>query len=89
MAALPFSTTCSHSNSPLHHNSRSSFIGFSQRNNLWQLLVITKSISRRAIRKLSVKNVASDEKQELKDPLTKRGCLLACMFDYFITLFLQ
>ncbi|ESW30618.1 hypothetical protein PHAVU_002G168400 [Phaseolus vulgaris] len=72
MAALPFSTTCSHSNSPLHHNSRSSFIGFSQRNNLWQLLVITKSISRRAIRKLSVKNVASDEKQELKDPLTKR-----------------
>ncbi|XP_047159153.1 alpha-1,4 glucan phosphorylase L-2 isozyme, chloroplastic/amyloplastic-like [Vigna umbellata] len=72
MAALPFSTTCRHSSSPLHHNSKSSFIGFSQRNNIWQLFVITKSISRKSIRKLSVKNVASDEKQELKDPLAKR-----------------
>ncbi|WVZ22742.1 hypothetical protein V8G54_001286 [Vigna mungo] len=72
MAALPFSMTCRHSSSPLHHNSKSSFIGFSQRNNIWQLLVITKSISRKSIRKLSVKNVASDEKQELKDPLAKR-----------------
>ncbi|RDX58040.1 Alpha-1,4 glucan phosphorylase L-2 isozyme, chloroplastic/amyloplastic, partial [Mucuna pruriens] len=73
MAALPFSTTSRPSNSPLHHNSKSSFTGFCQRNNIWQLFVITKSNSRRAIRKLCVKNVASDKKQELKDPLTEQG----------------
>nr|KYP76424.1 hypothetical protein KK1_020666 [Cajanus cajan] len=71
MAALPFSTPCRHSNSPLHHNSKSSFTGFSQRHNIWQLFAIKKSNSRRAIRKLYVKNVASDKKRELKDPPTE------------------
>ncbi|KAL2344617.1 hypothetical protein Fmac_005902 [Flemingia macrophylla] len=71
MAALPFSTTCRHSNSPLHHNSKSSFVGSGQRNNIWQLFVIKKSNSRRAIKKLHVKNVASDKKRELKDPHTE------------------
>ncbi|XP_061368026.1 alpha-1,4 glucan phosphorylase L-2 isozyme, chloroplastic/amyloplastic-like isoform X2 [Gastrolobium bilobum] len=74
MAALPFSTTCTHSNSSLHPNSKSSFIGFTQRNNIWQLFVLTKSNSKRAMRKLCVKNVASDKKQQLNEPLTEQGC---------------
>ncbi|XP_027347830.1 alpha-1,4 glucan phosphorylase L-2 isozyme, chloroplastic/amyloplastic-like [Abrus precatorius] len=73
MAALPFSTTCSHSKLPIHRNSKSSFAGFSPRNSIWQLFVITKSNSRRAIRKLCVKNVASDKKQEMKEPLNEQG----------------
>ncbi|XP_061368025.1 alpha-1,4 glucan phosphorylase L-2 isozyme, chloroplastic/amyloplastic-like isoform X1 [Gastrolobium bilobum] len=73
MAALPFSTTCTHSNSSLHPNSKSSFIGFTQRNNIWQLFVLTKSNSKRAMRKLCVKNVASDKKQQLNEPLTEQG----------------
>ncbi|KAK2380624.1 alpha-1,4 glucan phosphorylase L-2 isozyme, chloroplastic/amyloplastic [Trifolium repens] len=54
MSAIPFSTICRHSNSPLHPHSKSSFIGFSQRNNIWQF-----------------------DKEELKEPLTEQGCLLA------------
>jgi len=77
MSALPFSTTYRHSNSPLHPHSKSSFTGLSQRNNIWQLFVITKSNSRRAIRKLYVKNVASDKTAELKERLIRQGCLLA------------
>ncbi|CAL5213000.1 unnamed protein product [Lathyrus oleraceus] len=73
MSALPFSTTCRHSNPPLHPHFKSSFTGFGQRNNIWQLCVITKSSSSRAIRKLRVKNVASDKKKELKEPLTGQG----------------
>ncbi|CAK8577301.1 unnamed protein product [Lathyrus sativus] len=73
MSALPFSTICRHSNTPLHLHSKSSFIGFDQRNNIWQLFVITKSSSSRAVSKLSVKNVASDKKEELKEPLTGQG----------------
>ncbi|PNX95568.1 alpha-1,4 glucan phosphorylase L-2 isozyme chloroplastic/amyloplastic-like [Trifolium pratense] len=76
-AIIPFSTICRNSNSPLHPHSKSSFTGFSQRSNIWQLFVITKSNSRGAIRKLSVKNVAGDKKEELKEPLTEQGCLLA------------
>ncbi|KAK7317949.1 hypothetical protein RJT34_02597 [Clitoria ternatea] len=71
MAAIPFSSTCRHSNSSLHQNS--SFIGFSQRNNIWQLFVITKTNSRRAMRKLCVKNVASDKKRELNGQLADQG----------------
>lgn len=74
MAALPFSTTCRHSNSPLHPNSKSSLTGFSQRNNILQLFFSTKSNSRWAIRRLCVKNVASDKKEELKEQLTEQGC---------------
>ncbi|MED6157304.1 species-specific tRNA processing, variant 2 [Stylosanthes scabra] len=74
MAALPFSTTCRHSNSSLHHNSKSSFTGFSQ-TNIGHLFLIRKCSSRRAIRKLCVKNVASDKKQEQNDPLTEQGTL--------------
>ncbi|AES89986.2 putative glycogen phosphorylase [Medicago truncatula] len=73
MSALPFSTTCRHSNSPLHPHSKSNFTGLGQRNNIWQLFVITKSNSRRAIRKLYVKNVASDKTAELKERLIKQG----------------
>lgn len=88
MAALPFPTTCRHSNSPLQPNSKSSFTGFSHRNNIWQLFVSTKTNSRRAIRKLCVKNVASDKKEELKEPLTEQGFLLASYLTlqlYFFT----
>ncbi|XP_058730583.1 alpha-1,4 glucan phosphorylase L-2 isozyme, chloroplastic/amyloplastic-like isoform X1 [Vicia villosa] len=70
MSALPFSTTCRHSNPPLHSHPKSSFIGFGQRNNIWQLFIIKKSNSNRSIRKLCVRNVASNKKEELKESLT-------------------
>jgi hypothetical protein len=75
MSALPFSTTCRHSSSPLHSHSKSNI--WQRQNNIWQLFVITKSNSRRAIRKLYVKNVASDKAAELKERLIGQGCLLA------------
>ncbi|KAK7251931.1 hypothetical protein RIF29_35547 [Crotalaria pallida] len=73
MAALPFSTTSRHANTPLHSNSKSSFTGFSPRNSICRLFFITKSSSRRALRKLVVKNIASDKRQELNEPLTEQG----------------
>ncbi|XLS87622.1 hypothetical protein HN51_037788 [Arachis hypogaea] len=75
MAALPFSTICRHSNSSLHSNSKSSFTGFSQRNNIGHLFLIRKCSSRRVVRKLCVKNVASDKKQEQNEPLTEQETL--------------
>ncbi|CAL0312210.1 unnamed protein product [Lupinus luteus] len=75
MAALPFSSISRHANSPLHYNSKSSITGFNQRNSICWLFFIRKSNSTRALRKLVVKNVASDKRQELNEPLSEQGTL--------------
>ncbi|KAE9613688.1 putative glycogen phosphorylase [Lupinus albus] len=75
MAALPFSATSRHANSPLHYDSKLSITGFSPRNSICQLFFIRKSNSRRTLRNLVVKNVASDKRQELNEPLSEQGTL--------------
>ncbi|OIW10266.1 hypothetical protein TanjilG_28017 [Lupinus angustifolius] len=75
MAALHFSATFRHANSPLHYSSKLRITGFTQRNSICQLFFIRKSNSTRALRKLVIKNVASDKRQELNEPLSQQGTL--------------
>ncbi|KAF7809058.1 alpha-1,4 glucan phosphorylase L-2 isozyme, chloroplastic/amyloplastic-like [Senna tora] len=75
MAALPFSPTCGKSNSALHPNYSSSF---TPRNHFCRLFAIRTTCSSRKVRrrrKLCVKNVASDKRKELQEPVTEQGSL--------------
>ncbi|KAI9111339.1 hypothetical protein K1719_017029 [Acacia pycnantha] len=70
MATLMFSATCGQSNSALDPKYSSAF---TPRHNFCKLFAITASASTRLIRrrKLCVKNVASDKKQELEEPVSE------------------
>ncbi|KAF8399569.1 hypothetical protein HHK36_015436 [Tetracentron sinense] len=73
MATSQFSATFSLSKTILHCDSASRFIDFSSRASNSKRFLIRTSNARRSRTSLSVKNVASDQKQKLKDLVTEEG----------------
>lgn len=75
MAALMFSATCGQSNSMLNSKYSSTFTP--RYSSLYKLFAITTSAPRRVRgrRKLCVKNVASDKKQELEESINEGSFL--------------
>ena len=73
MAALPFSATSRQSKSGLNPKFCSGFIDFTQRTNNSEVFLIRTSGSGRGRRKLCVKNVISDTKKDVREPVTKEG----------------
>ncbi|KAK4841775.1 hypothetical protein QYF36_010211 [Acer negundo] len=77
MATLPFSASGVHSKSVSHYISNSSFLDFDHgRRNSKLFFIRTPCFNhsrRRSRRNLSVKNVASDHKQQVKEPNTEEA----------------
>uniref|UniRef100_A0A5B7BGQ6 Alpha-1,4 glucan phosphorylase n=1 Tax=Davidia involucrata TaxID=16924 RepID=A0A5B7BGQ6_DAVIN len=77
MATSPFSATATatatRADSFSHSCSISRFIAFSSRNRSSKLFLIKTSNLRRVKRSFSVKNVSSEPKQKLQDPITDEG----------------
>ncbi|XP_043705073.1 alpha-1,4 glucan phosphorylase L-1 isozyme, chloroplastic/amyloplastic-like [Telopea speciosissima] len=73
MATSRFHVTSTRTNPFTGCNSMSRFIDFSSRNSNFKLLLVRTSNSQHFRRSLVVRNVASDQKQILKEPVTEEG----------------
>ncbi|CAL5370711.1 unnamed protein product [Camellia sinensis] len=76
MATSPFSATSTKTESFSHFSSISRCIHFSSRIRSSNLFLIRTSCFRRLKRSFTVKNVSSDPKHKLKDPITDEGAAI-------------